>query len=250
MSKQSSDPSVEAVSRVLRLAGHLEPELEETLAEFRLSRPSFEVLAALRDAPEHRLTQRELMSAVRRTSGTMSVRLARLERARLVTREPDPDDRRGVIVGLTERGLSRIEAALPAYAEACRRLAVGLPEVSRNAVIDGLGAWLGFFDEARAGTAEGPRLGIAVAPAHVAQRMRRAVGLPERIGVLVRGVRSGGAGHTAGLAQGDLVVAADGDEVRTIGDLHRAVAHAPAGGELKLRVMRGVDERDVTVTLA
>src|SRR5215210_6160536 len=114
--------AVKAANRVLRAASHLEPELEETLAEHRLSRPSFEVLAALHAAPDQHLTQREIMAAVRRTSGTMSVRIARLARARLVTREPDPDDRRGVIVSLTDRGRRLIEAALPAYAEAARRL--------------------------------------------------------------------------------------------------------------------------------
>ena len=70
-------PATTAVTRLLRAAAHLEPELEETLAEHRLSRPSFEVLAALHEAPNQSLTQRQVMTATRRTSGTMSVRLAR-----------------------------------------------------------------------------------------------------------------------------------------------------------------------------
>ncbi|MEA2394171.1 MAG: MarR family, partial [Solirubrobacteraceae bacterium] len=78
------------VDALIGAAVHVEPELDEAVAEHHLSRPSFQVLNALLDADGHALGQRELMAAVRRTSGTMSVRLARLERAGLVTREPDP----------------------------------------------------------------------------------------------------------------------------------------------------------------
>ena len=108
------DPST-LVDGVLAAAAHLEPELEEALAEHHLSRPSFQVLSALLDADGHALTQRELMAQVRRTSGTMSVRLARLERAGLVTREPDAEDRRSVTVTLTDSGRELVEAARPAY---------------------------------------------------------------------------------------------------------------------------------------
>jgi len=80
MPQQQSDPTA-LVDGVLAAAAHLEPELEEALAEHHLSRPSFQVLAALLDADGNALTQRDLMAKVRRTSGTMSVRLARLERA-------------------------------------------------------------------------------------------------------------------------------------------------------------------------
>src|SRR3954469_5019808 len=103
------------VDGVLSVAAHLEPELDEALAEHRLTRPSFQVLSALLDAPDNSLTQRELMSTVRSTSGTVSVRLARLERAGLVTREPDAEDRRTVTVTLTDRGREWASAAQPAY---------------------------------------------------------------------------------------------------------------------------------------
>ena len=123
MSKQP-DPST-LVDGVLAAAAHLEPELEEALAEHHLSRPSFQVLSALLDAEGHALTQRELMAQVRRTSGTMSVRLARLERAGLVTREPDAEDRRSVTVTLTDSGRELVEAARPSYDQAAQRLAAG-----------------------------------------------------------------------------------------------------------------------------
>jgi DNA-binding MarR family transcriptional regulator len=240
----SDSQSTTIVDGVVNAAAHLEPELEEALNEHGLTRPSFLVLQALLGAPGASLSQRDLMGHVRRTSGTMSVRLGRLERAGYVTREPDPDDRRGVIVTLTDRGRERVEAARPAYAAAAERLVGGLPEGDRGAFAEGLAGWLGFFEPADRDT---PRLGLAVAPAAVAQRMRRAVGLPDRPGILVLRVRRDGAGDRAGIERGDLVVGAAGAEVRTIGDLHRAVR--AAGGTLKLDVVRGVDERAVEVAL-
>jgi len=233
------------VDDVIRAAAHLEPELEEALAEHGLTRPSYLVLTTLLDAPERRLSQRDLMAGVQRTGGTLSVRLSRLERAGYVARERDPDDRRGAIVTLTDRGRERAEAARPAYAETAARLAAGLPNGERDAFAERLRRWLGFFEPDDRVT---PRLGVAVAPAAVAQRMRRAVGLPDRHGVLVLRVKRGSAADAAGMQRGDLVVGAAGAEVHTIGDLHRAVSHANA--TLALDVVRGVDERTVEVALA
>jgi DNA-binding MarR family transcriptional regulator len=241
MSKQAT----ELVDDLIRAAAHLEPELEEALAEHGLTRPSFLVLVALDAAPERRLSQRDLMASVRRTSGTLSVRLARLERAGYVERERDPDDRRGAIVTLTDRGHERVRAARPAYDETAARLAAGLPDAERDEFAERLGRWLGFFEP---DDRVAPRLGIAVAPAVVAQRMRRAVGLPDRHGVLVLRVKRGSAADAAGVQRGDLVVGVAGSDVHTIGDLHRAVSHA--GRTLKLDVVRGVDERTVEVALA
>jgi DNA-binding MarR family transcriptional regulator len=232
------------VDGVLSVAAHLEPELDEALAEHRLTRPSFQVLSALLDASDGSLTQRELMSTVRRTSGTVSVRLARLERAGLVTREPDADDRRSVTVTLTDRGRDWANAARPAYDDAATRLAAGLPDDARARFGEYLAAWQGFFEP---DGGEAPRLGIAVAPAATASRMRRAVGLPDRHGVLVLRVTRESAADKAGLERGDLVTGAAGAEVRTIGDLHRAVRKA--GATLALEVVRGVDERAVEVEL-
>jgi DNA-binding MarR family transcriptional regulator len=239
---------VSLVEGLLRTGTYVEPELEEALAEFGLTRPSFQVLVALLRAPDHRLSQSQLSRVVRRTSGTMSMRLARLEQAGLVTREGDPDDRRGVVVTLTEEGKRRVEAALPAYAAACERLGVALEDQDASDLVAKIGDWLGFF-ETPAGGEDTPQLGILVAPAFVAQRMRRAVGLPERVGVLIRRVSSGSPAEAAGLERGDLITAAAGGEVRTIGDLQRALAGAAEAGTLQLDVVRGVEERTVEVAL-
>jgi DNA-binding MarR family transcriptional regulator len=245
MAKQADSDPTALVDAVISVAAQLEPELEEALAEHRLTRPSFQVLSALLDAEGNALTQRELMSEVKRTSGTVSVRLARLERAGLVTREPDAEDRRTVTVTLTDRGREWVEAARPAYEEAAKRLAAGLPDEARVAFAESLNAWQGFFAP---DDGDAPRLGVALAPAAIASRMRRAVGLPDRPGILVLKVKRQSAADEAGITRGDLVTKAADAEVRTIGDLHRALRHAK--GKLTLDVVRGVEERSVEVTLS
>ena len=92
-----------------------------------------------------------------------------------------------------------------------------------------------------------PRLGIAVAPGHVARRMRRAVGLPERDGVLVRGVEEGSPAAGAGLQEGDLIVQVGGLPISTVDDLQDALARTGVGAPVELRVLRGTDERTVSV---
>ena len=91
-----------------------------------------------------------------------------------------------------------------------------------------------------------PRLGIAITPGHVARRMRRAVGLPEADGVLIREVAEESPGARAGLASGDLIVAAAGQPVTTPDDLFDALQGA--GAAIELRIVRGTDERTVQVT--
>jgi DNA-binding MarR family transcriptional regulator len=239
-----TDSSTVLVDTVIAVAGGLDGELEEALAPHRLSRASFLVLDALERAPSGTLGQRALMAAVRRTSGTLSVRLRRLERAGLITREPDAGDRRSVTVALTDRGGRLLHAARPAYAERARRLAAGLPAGVAAPLGEGLREWLGFLEP---GEATAPGLGVAVAGAAVATRMRRAVGLPDEPGVLIVRVAADSPAEAAGLARGDLVTAAAGDAVQSTGDLERAVRSA--GASLGLGVLRGAERREVTVTL-
>jgi serine protease Do len=80
--------------------------------------------------------------------------------------------------------------------------------------------------------------------------MRRAVGLPEQDGLLVRGVEESSPAAGAGIAAGDLIVAAGGKQVDGIDALHRALDAAVPDGGLTLTVVRGTDERQVEVELA
>src|SRR5580692_4218004 len=100
----------------------------------------------------------------------------------------------------------------------------------------------------RGETATSPRLGVAIAPGHVARRLRRAVGLPDTDGLLIREVIEASPAARAGLASGDLIVAAAGQPARTPDDLFDALA-AARGGTLELKVVRGTEERTVQVTL-
>jgi serine protease Do len=102
---------------------------------------------------------------------------------------------------------------------------------------------------ARGESAVRPRLGIGVAPAYVARRLRRAVGLPDAEGVLVRQVEDGSPASAAGLAHGDLIVAAADRPVRGIDDLFDAL-EAAADGQIDLAIVRGAEERTVAVTLS
>ena len=93
------------------------------------------------------------------------------------------------------------------------------------------------------------RLGVAIAPPRVARRLRRAVGLPERDGLLVRAVEDGSPADTAGLERGDLIVAADGEQIERVDGLYEALDAARSSETLDLTIVRGTDERTVTVNL-
>jgi serine protease Do len=132
----------------------------------------------------------------------------------------------GRLLGLnTNRLGDGFYLALPADAELRRRL-------------EGLG---------RGESPARPRLGIGIAPARVARHLRRAVGLPERDGLLVRVVEEGGPADRAGLRTGDLVVEAGGRSVGDADELYEALDQVGAGQTLTLLVVRGTDELTVTV---
>jgi serine protease Do len=89
-------------------------------------------------------------------------------------------------------------------------------------------------------------LGLGLAPAQVAARLRASVGLPERDGLLVRAVDPDGAAAAAGVQVGDLVASAAGQPVATVDDLHQALDGD--GPTLELGLVRGNDDLTVTVT--
>ena len=238
----TSDPTpnpAHLADTAISVAAHLEAELEEALAEHRLTRASFLVLDALDHAADGTLGQRALVRSVRRTAGTMSVRLGRLERARLIEREPDPENRRSVTVRITERGRALVSAARPTYLARAQRLVSGLPD-GAAATLD---AWLAYFEPAERET---PRLGVAIGTAAMAKRMRSAVGLPDETGVLVLRVGRDTPAATAGITRGDLITAAGGEPVLSTGDLERAVKGST--GKLTLSVLRGAEPHELEVS--
>ncbi|MGN6168914.1 MAG: S1C family serine protease [Solirubrobacteraceae bacterium] len=91
------------------------------------------------------------------------------------------------------------------------------------------------------------RLGVAVAPPRVARRLRTAVGLPERDGVLVRAVEPESPADRAGIERGDLIVAAGGQPVERVDALYEVLDGASPGGELDFTVLRALEERQLSV---
>ena len=100
---------------------------------------------------------------------------------------------------------------------------------------------------ARGESVKRPQLGITITPGHVARRLRRAVGLPDTEGLLIRDVAEDSPAARAGLAPGDLIVAAAGQPVRTVDDLSGALQ--TAGETIELNVLHGTDERSIQVAL-
>ena len=94
---------------------------------------------------------------------------------------------------------------------------------------------------------ERPRLGVEVAPSHVARRLRRSVGLPERDGLLVRGIEDGSPAAGAGIREGDLIVRIAGADVADADSLLDAMAGAK--GSVEVVVVRGAEELTLTADL-
>jgi serine protease Do len=118
-------------------------------------------------------------------------------------------------------------------------LILALPVVALRERVDAL---------ARGEAPATPRLGVAVAPPRVARRMRRAVGLPEREGLLVRGVEEGSPADRAGIERGDLIAAAAGRDVDGVDALYAALDSLANGATLPLTVVRGTEERELEVS--
>jgi serine protease Do len=106
------------------------------------------------------------------------------------------------------------------------------------------------IEELRAGRTPRRRvLGVGLAPAHVGRRLRRAVGLPDRAGALVRFVEEGSAADRAGVKAGDLITSVGDAEIASADDVAAALDTAPEGASLPLHVVRGTDELDIAVAL-
>src|SRR5215471_13569533 len=124
---------MQVLSRISRLARHLDRERRSAFAAHDLESWEFDVLAALRrQGAPYELSPGALLRATLVTSGTMTNRIDRLEDRGLVRRRPDPQDKRGVLVTLTAAGQSRVDAALADLLAAEQALLAGLPEDGRH----------------------------------------------------------------------------------------------------------------------
>ena len=120
------------LSRVSRLAHHLDRARRRAFAAHGIELWEFDVLAALRRAgAPYELSPGRLLRETLVTSGTMTNRVDRLEARGLVERLPDPSDRRGVLVRLTETGRATVDGAFSALLAAEAELLAGLGEPDR-----------------------------------------------------------------------------------------------------------------------
>ena len=117
------------IGRISRLARELEQRLEPVYRDHGLEHGWYDVLATLRRAgPPYRLRPSDLTGTLMLTSSGTTKRLDRLEQAGLIRRDPDPDDRRGTQITLTEAGHRRLDETIEAHLQNERRLLASLGE--------------------------------------------------------------------------------------------------------------------------
>ncbi|MFZ2504391.1 MAG: MarR family transcriptional regulator [Nocardioides sp.] len=120
-------------SRITRLGRHLDLARRDAFAAHEVESWEFDVLAALRRAgAPYELSPGRLLRETLVTSGTMTNRIDRLEARQLVTRRPDPNDRRGVLVRLTKAGKTAVDGAFEALVKAEKEWLGDLPEADRD----------------------------------------------------------------------------------------------------------------------
>ena len=148
--------------RLLRVARHLERALQATYASFDLNSGEFDVLATLRlEHPTYHLSPTDLFRSLMLSSGAMTNRIDRLERAGLVVRRVDPKDRRGILVALTPEGRKVVDRALAISVADQRQLLTTLQQVERERLAELLRKLLLAFEGATSsheGTARGEEL--------------------------------------------------------------------------------------------
>ena len=200
---------VGVITRLARVRTYLDAELRAVFARFGLTAADFAVIITLRrSGPPYAMPQARLMDALGLTSGTVSVRLDRLEHSQVVSREPDPASARSSLVRLTDKGLRLFDDIAPVHLANEDRLLSALSPAERQDLADLLRRLLAGFEAATTDVAAG--LGLTLEPAHLARNRRQAVGLSDTPGLLVTGVTAGSAADGAGIERGDLITAIDG----------------------------------------
>src|SRR5690348_609860 len=237
---------MEVITRLARIRTRFDEELATVFSRYDLSAADFAVIAALRRAGRpYRLRQSVLMDELGLPSGTVSVRINRLDRKQIVTRASSSEDARGTVVTLTEKGLRLFDEVGPAHLRNEDVLLSALSDDERAQLTGLLRKLLVSFEHERAAGL----LGMVLAPAHVARRMRTSVGLSDTPGLLVTSVTAGSPAQRAGLQEGDLLTAVDGVPLRSCVDL---AEWTRSGGDqpLTFSVLRGSDRLDVSLPRA
>jgi DNA-binding MarR family transcriptional regulator len=241
--------SVEVVTRLGRVRDHIDERLATVFANFGLTTPAFAALVTLArlDDGGPGVSQRRLAHELGLTPGTVSVRVDRLAEEGLVTRTPDPEVRRNVLITLTDKGRELFERAVPAHLDNEARLLAALDDDEHRLLAGLLRKLLVEFEGSTNPADAGPHLGLLLVPAHVTMEMRASVGLPRVAGLLVRSLEPGSPAQAAGVAPGDVLIRAGGRELRSSSSLYAAIQDAPE--RLTVTLLRGNEELRVRIAL-
>jgi DNA-binding MarR family transcriptional regulator len=237
---------VAVINRLGRVRTLLQSRMAEVFAGHDLTPADFLVVVNLRRAgAPYQMPQARLMDALGLTSGTVSLRLDRLVKRGVVIREPDPNDRRGSVIRLSEDGLRLFDVLAPEHLANEELMLSALTEQDRTTLAELLRHLLVSLEPARPSPAV--HLGMAVESAITARRRRSDVGLPDAAGLLVTAVEPGSPAHIAGIQRGDLLVDIGGRPTRSTVILTEAFTALRNGESLELTVLRGDELRRLTI---
>jgi DNA-binding MarR family transcriptional regulator len=239
---------IAVVLRVARLAADWNNEIDRVFAKAGMTNTDFAVLANLRRAgPPFQLRQREIMDALRLTSGTISIRIDKLAERGLVERRPDPGDARATLIALTDAGSLTFDTVAPEHLANEARFVAALspPEQTQLGML--LKILLVEIEQPQTDRPD-HRLGMTVAPAAQAQQRRAIVGLPSVPGLLVDSIFANGPAAIAGVQVGDLLLAASDTALRSLTCLERALAVHE--GAVTLTLQRNGKRLNITIEFA
>jgi DNA-binding MarR family transcriptional regulator len=228
------------IGRAGRIMEYVDRALESKFEEFGISRGTFDVLAALkRNGPPFRLSQRDLMRSLLRTSGSMSLRIDTLEREGLVTRLQDQDDRRSVFVTLTTKGSNLLQRVIPEHLANENSLIATFTTSEKEQLTTLLRKWLIALE---VDASDGPllHLGMILLHPRTSLMKRRAVGLPDVPGFLVHAVEPGSWADETGFRKGDLIRLVEGRTVDSLVELRR-VLNLPRPRIKRFSIRRGTE---------
>jgi DNA-binding MarR family transcriptional regulator len=237
---------VAVIYRLGRVRTLLQNRMAEVFAGHQLTPADFLVVVNLRrvGAP-YRIPQARLMEVLGLTSGTVSLRLDRLAKRGIVIREPDPNDRRGSMIRLSDDGLRLFDVLAPEHLANEERLLSALTEQERSTLAALLRHLLVSLEPPRPSPAV--HLGMSVESAISARRRRSAVGLTDAAGLLITAVEPGSPAQAAGIERGDLIVDIGGRPTRSAVSLTEEVNAVRQGEPLKVTVLRGNKQRHFTI---
>lgn len=123
---------LEVLWRIFFLHKHLRKSAGRDLSKLHLTNWAFDVLASLRrQGPPYQMSPSELCRAAMLSSGAMTNRLDRLQDRGLIERHADPNDRRGLLVRLTDRGTKLVDEAVKIRFDQANRALEPLSESER-----------------------------------------------------------------------------------------------------------------------